>query len=226
MNHVPKSLALLLSFTLLVGCGGGGGGNDEQQFEQQTLTINVTRALSGYISGNGFTSDDNDAFVGTIPNASPPGFLEERGILTFDLSSIPADATIVSAELKTLQGTQTGTPYTQVVGIIVDHINGLTPGVSFVDFNTTPLSTISAPPLSEDPVEEFKTLDVTAQVVNDLDQNRGESKYRLRGQAVNPLTAGNQDPVDPVDLARFNTDTGETMLEIVIEVSVQAQSEE
>ena len=222
MNHFPKTLALILGVSLLVGCGGGGADNDEQQFEQQTLTIDVDRALSGFLSANGFESSETDAFVGTVPDIG--GFLEERGILTFDLSSIPADATIVSAELKTLQGAQTGTPYDQVVRIIVDHINGLQAGVSFLDFNSTPLSTITAPPLSEDPVEEFKTLDVTDQVTNDMEQNRGESKYRLRGQAINALTAGNADPVDPVDLARFLTDAGETMLKIVIEVPVQSEA--
>lgn len=220
MHSRTISIALASILALLAGCGGGGGEEqEEQQFEQQTLTLEVVRELSGFISENGFTSDDNDAFVGTIPDIG--GFLEERGILTFDLSSIPADATIVSAELRTLQGTATGTPYDQIVRVIVDHINGLAPGVDFLDFNSTPLSVIVAPPLSEDPVEEFKTLDVTAQVTDDMDSNRGESKYRLRGQAINPLTAGNNDPVDPVDLARFQTDTGETMLEIVIQVPVQ-----
>ena len=226
MSPRYTSIVLALSLALLAGCGGGGGDDEEQQeqeqeqqFEQQTLTLEVDRALSGFLSENGFESSDTDAFVGTIPDIG--GYLEERGILTFDLSSIPANATIVSAELQTLQGAATGTPYAQVVRIIVDHINGVVPGVDFADFNSPPLSVIAAPPLSEDPVEEVKTLDVTAQVTDDMAQNRGESKYRLRGQAIDPLTAGNNDPVDPVDLARFLTDTGETMLEVVIEVPVQ-----
>jgi len=218
MNIRSLTTALILSLGLLVGCGGGGGG-DDQQFEEQTLNLNVVRALSGYISGNGFTSADDDAFVGTIPDVG--GFLEERGILTFDLSAIPPGASIVSAELSSLQGAQTGTPYDQVAVILLDHINGTAPGVNFQDFNTTPLSTTSIPPFSDDPIEEFKTSDVTNQVTDDVLQNRGESKFRLRGAAIDPLTAGNADPIDPVDLARFQTDTGQTTLEVVIRVPVQ-----
>ncbi len=217
-----KSRILYVSLVLLLlpiaGCGGGGGG-DDQQLQEQQVTLDVVRALSGFLSENGFESDDNDALVGTIPDIS--GYLEERGILTFDLSAIPADATLVSAELRTLQGAPTGTPYSQVVQVIVDHINGLAPGVNFADFATTPLSVITAPPLSDNALQEVKTLDVTSQVADDLAAARGESKFRLRGQAINPLTAGNNDPIDPVDLARFQTDTGETTLVLVIQVPVQ-----
>jgi len=208
-----------VSLTLSSACGGGGGdGGNEQQFEEQTLTLDVVRALSGFLSQNGFESDDNDAFVGTIPDIS--GFLEERGILTFDLTPIPASATVVGAELQALQGAATGTPYAQVVRVIVDHIVGLAPGVSELDFNSPALSTILTPPLSDNPIEEFKTLDLTAQVIADLSAGRTESKLRLRGQVVNPLTAGNQDPLDPVDLARFLTDAGETRLRVVVRVPV------
>ena len=216
-------IALVSLFPLLAGCGGGGGNNDdeqeeEQQFEQQTIVLDTTRALTGYISGNGFVSTDNDSFAGTIPDIS--GFLEQRGILSFALSSIPDGATLVSAELSALQGTATGTPYAQVVRIIVDHINGNDGVLDSIDFARTPLSTILTPPLSQDDTEERKLLDITDQVQNDLTQGRDATTLRLRGQAINPLTAGNNDPVDPVDLARFLTDTGETQLTIVISVPV------
>ncbi len=210
-------LALMLSMLLVAGCGGGDGNNDDQQlFEEQTLTLNLDRNLSGYLSQNGFESPTSDSFVGTIPDVA--GFLETRGIFTFDLSSLPADATLVSAELKALQGAKTGTPYVQVARILIDHIVGLADGVSFTDFNSLPQETMI---LSEDDVEEFKTLDVTPQVAADMAADRGESKWRLRGQAINPLTAGNNDDVDPVDLARFLTDAGETVLEVVVRVPVE-----
>jgi hypothetical protein len=220
-------IALVSLFPLLVGCGGGGGNGDdqqdeqqdEQQFEEQTIVLDTTRALSGFISENGFVSNNNDAFAGTIPDLG--GFLEERGILSFDLSSIPDGATLVSAELSALQGAPTGTPYAQVVRIIVDHINGNDGVLNFIDFASTPLSTILTPPLSEDDTEERKLLDITDQVENDLLQGRDATTLRLRGQAINPLTAGNNDLVDPVDLARFLTDAGETQLTIVITVAVQ-----
>jgi len=216
-------IALVSLFPLLAGCGGGGGGDgnnndDDQQNEQQTIVLDTTRTLSGYISQNGFVSANNDAFPGTIPDVS--GFLEQRGFLSFDLSSIPNGATLVSAELSALQGTATGTPYAQVVRIIVDHINGNDGVLDVLDFNRTPLSTILTPPLSQDDTEERKLLDITDQVENDLMQGRDGTTLRLRGQAINPLTAGNNDPIDPVDLARFLTDTGETQLTIVISVPV------
>lgn len=213
-----------VSFTLLAACGGGGGnGGNEVLFEEQTLTLEVVRPLSGFLSENGFESADNDAFVGTIPDIG--GFLEERGILTFDLTPIPAGATLLSAELQALQGAQTGTPYDQVVQVIVDHIVGLEQGVSELDFNSAPLSTILDPALADDPIEEFKNLDLTDQVAVDLTAGRTETKLRLRGQVIDPLTAGNQDNVDPVDLARFLTDAGETRLRVVVRVPVAQDPE-
>lgn len=214
-----RYLCILLALIVapLSACGGGGGGGDDQQFNQQQIVINVTRALSGYLSENGFESAGSDTFVGTIPDIS--GFLEQRGIFYFDLSAIPAGSVLLDAQLRSLQGPQTGTPYAQVVQVIVDHLNGNTGGIDFVDFNAAPLSFI-ATPLSTNPVEEVKTLDVTVEIAADLAAGRAATKFRLRGQAINPLTAGNNDPVDPVDLARFQTDITETQLVLTVNVPV------
>ena len=227
MNSRILPLAIATLFPVLAGCGGGGGMNDddrhdmdgqEQRIERRTIAIDVDRLRSGFISENGFVGDENDAYAGTIPDVS--GFLEQRGFMTFDLSQLPEGATLVKAELRAVQGAATGTPYQQVVRIIVDHIRDIVPGLNFQDFNSTPLKVILTPPLSESPVQEVKTLDVTDRVAEDLDAGRDESMYRLRGQAINPLTAGNNDPVDPVDLARFLTDQGESQLVLTVDVPV------
>ena len=219
-------IALMSLFPVLAGCGGGGGNDDdeqqdEQQFVEQTIVVETTRTLSGYVSQNGFVSQDTDTFVGTIPDIS--GFLELRGFLSFDLSQIPNGATLVSAELSALQGAPTGTPYDQVVRVIVDHINNNDGALDSLDWSRAPLTTILDPFLSDNDVEEAKLLDVTELVENDLQQGRDALTLRLRGQAINPLTAGNQDPVDPVDLARFLNDQGESQLTIVISVPVEEE---
>ena len=216
MNSRPFLLALAAITLFSAGCGGGGGGNNDNdnEFEFETLTLQIDRADSGYISENGFVSDDSDAFVGTIPDIS--GFLEQRGILTFDLPGLPSGAELVSAELRTLQGPPTGSPYPQVVNIIVDHIASIGTGMQATDFFSNPRAVIATPPLSNNELQEIKALDVTDQVADDLASDNDVARFRLRGQAINPLTAGNNDPVDPVDLARFRTSPGETVLEIVI----------
>ena len=219
-------IALMSLFPVVAGCGGGGGNDDdeqqdEQQFVEQTIVIDTTRTLSGFISETGFVSTENDAFAGTIPDIT--GFVEQRGFLSFALSEVPEGATLVSAELSALQGQAVGTPYDQVARIIVDHINNNDGALDALDWSRAPLTTILDPFLSDNDTEEAKLLDVTELVESDLLQGRAATTLRLRGQAINPLTAGNQDPVDPVDLARFLTDAGESQLTIVISVPVQAE---
>ncbi len=213
-----KTLSLLsiAILALAPACGGGGGGNDNEDNDVESLTIQIDRANSGYISENGFVADNSDAFVGTIPDVS--GFLEQRGILSFELPNFPSGATVVSAELRTLQGAKTGEPYPQVVNIIVDHMQTSIAGMQVNDFASTPRAVLATPPLSNNELQELKTLDVTDQVADDVDAGNDIVRFRLRGQAINPLTAGNNDPDHPVDLARFMLNPGDTVLEVVIRV--------
>jgi hypothetical protein len=221
LDNRNKIAALLLaSGILLAGCGGGGGGDDDNEnnnFVQQSIQAEADDARSGYLTSGGFIAADSDLFVGTIPNV-PGAFLEQRGIIAFDLPALPADAQVVSAVLTMMQVNTTGTPYEQVVQFIVDHIASPNASLSDTDFNGFTLEVIANPPLSTNATQEAKQIDVTEQVENDLQANRDQSMFRVRGQAINPLTAGNNDPVDPVDLARFANGAGGSRLDIVVAV--------
>lgn len=215
-------LALPLALaTLLAACGGGGGDDDDNNNDnglvQQTVQAQADDARSGYLTSAGFIDDGGDLFVGTIPNA-PTDFLEQRGIIAFDLSQIPSDAQVVQATLTMLQTNISGDPYGQVVQFIVDHIASPNATLAATDFSNFTLQVIANPPLSNDATLEAKQLDVTQQVENDVAASRGSSMFRIRGQAINPLTAGFNDTVDPVDLARFANGGGGSRLDIVIEV--------
>ena len=216
MSHLPIHVFALVVSLALCGCGGGGG-DEEQPGVEDTVAMSVMQDQSGYVVSNGFVSLGTDASVGTIPDAGST-YLEQRGFLTFDLRFFPAGATVVKAELSTTQLAPTGSPYAQVVNVIVDHIikNGV--GLVPTDFNSQPLSTIVTPPLSSDAAPELKTVDVTSQVQDDIAQARPLTTFRLRGQAINPLTAGLNDLVDPVDLARFSSAFGQSYLLITIEM--------
>lgn len=183
-------LVLLLVCLLgLVGCGGGSG------TAPTTLTLKSEANLDGHIAHR-FT----DPEIYGIGNSTTPiqvghstsgvTKIGNRGFVSFNLSSLPAGATIKSAILKVYQSSINGDPYNKLGNIFVDH-------VSYESFdhaaagdpartkyemapldNTIPAGTF----LSTDPTLGYKTLDVTAAVRADQSASRGRAQFRLSFQ--------------------------------------------
>ena len=102
-----------------------------------------------------------------------------RGFLSFDLSGLPANVEITSAELSVSQDDHSGAPYANLGGkIIVDHIV-IGDELDLADYNSFPVKP-NIGELSTNLVYEMKTLDVVDRVKNDIEMGRETSDYRLR----------------------------------------------
>ncbi len=202
---------VLLAFA---GCGGGGGddgngngnGNGVQQFVAQLLQDQTGLLVADPNGQNVFVSSTAEPTVGTIPDVNVL-HREERGVLSFDLSDLPDDAIIQSAILNVAQQSTFGDPYGTWLFVIAHHINvagNTLIAQAFNGFLVEVIGGIDPTALSTDVVLENKTLDVTDQVQNDLDQNRDRSQFRILARSILPTyDAG----VGGVDHAVFSDGT-------------------
>ncbi len=101
-----------------------------------------------------------------------------RGFVSFDLSTIPSGANIISATLRIFQRSVEGTPYTDLGNLIVDHVD-FGDILDSTDFNITPLQA-NIGILSTNSTIEWKELNVTTAVKDDLSNGRIHSQFRLR----------------------------------------------
>lgn len=110
-----------------------------------------------------------------------------RGFVAFDLSSIAPSAKVTEATLKLYQAKIVGSPYASGGNLKVDH---LTYGDSLddSDYGMSALSS-SFDNLSSNPTLEWKEVDVTEQLRNDLANARSVSQFRIHFQIEN--TGGN-----------------------------------
>ena len=178
--------ALLVASFALAACGGGGGGGDDDEFEDVSMSIVSSANRDGLLirhrDGDFSAALALSPFVGDAANTD--NFSHYRALYTFDLSQIPADAEILSAELRITQRQGSGDPTGEFVHAIVDHVN-VQPGVEQIAFNgflinvvtganglPVPLTTVNTPGL--------RTLDVTSEVADDIDSGRSASQYRIR----------------------------------------------
>jgi hypothetical protein len=101
-----------------------------------------------------------------------------RGFVSFDLTPLPAGATVTSATLSMYQWVVLGTPYASLGSQLVDHVDfGAT--LDSGDFALVALSS-GFDTLSSDATVGPKLLSVTAQVVADLTAARVRSQFRIR----------------------------------------------
>ena len=121
---------------------------------------------------------------------------DARGIYTFDISSIPAGATILEATLSTRQVNTFGDPYVKRGPVVLDHV------VLGGELRANAYSTSATPGgdgftiLSDNATPEVKSAVVTEQVQLDIDQARSFSQYRLRFRLPTSLD-------DRLDVALF-----------------------
>jgi PKD repeat protein len=157
-------------------------------FKQVTKRFDSVSNLDGEVSSSGSVSKTGDFIdVGDDSNNA-----ETRGFLSFDVSELPATLTtrdVLSAEFTIGQKTLSGAPYTNLVSLVVDHVN-FGAALEAEDFGTTALS--SHTPFSNDipntkkSTNNFGMQDFMLSALNDdLTQRsaRGNrSQFRLRFQ--------------------------------------------
>lgn len=150
-----------------------------------TTTGNSAVNVDGDVWSDGTVTDDGSVFTGDDSDNT-----YARGLFGFDVSSIQG-RTIVSATLRIYQSdTPTGTPYTSLGSIVVDHVNfGSSMDSSDLTGGTL---TSNIGTISNNTTLEWKTLDVASYVQADLTAGRTSSQYRTRF-TTNTDSDGGQD---------------------------------
>ncbi len=91
--------------------------------EPETVEVKSDADLDGFRANNGQGSISEEILVGNGEIVQPAGELVARGFLSFDVTGIPADATIESAELQFYQSEVTGDPYGKLGGLVLDLVS-------------------------------------------------------------------------------------------------------
>jgi hypothetical protein len=94
----------------------------EASVEPEIVTIRSQGALDGYQVNDGSGSTTEDILVGNGSIVTPTGELVARGFMSFDLASIPPDATIQGAELRFYQKAVEGAPYAKLGNLQLQHV--------------------------------------------------------------------------------------------------------
>lgn len=137
--------------------------------EEQTL--NSTSALDGFRSSNGAGNATVDVRSGRNVN------LITRGFVSFDLASLPSGITVEKATLRIYQTSIIGNPYGVGGNLLVDHLD-YGDSLGDDDYNRSSLSS-NIGTLSSNATVEWKELEITDRLRNDLTSGRSRSQYRL-----------------------------------------------
>ena len=191
MKYILTLLVLAL-LPALAGCGGGGGGGGG--VSPVTVTLYSTADMDGYVMSslswnrvNGIRVGDDDSF---------DNGREQRGLLSFDLSGIPAGATVTSATLRLYQFSVVGDPYTHYGSVWVESLD-FGDSVGSSSFAVSALSTLTGS-LSSDNVVTWKEISATNAVQADVAAARPRSQFRLNMPAHGVGTNGDNQTDDAV----------------------------
>ena len=88
----------------------------------ETVVLKSVGMLDGYWLNDGTGSTEEKILVGNGEQVDPFGELVARGFLSFDVSSIPAGATIEGVELRFYQEAVQGSPYEKLGNLVLDHV--------------------------------------------------------------------------------------------------------
>jgi hypothetical protein len=179
LTHGPRLLAALAGLLVATGCGGSGGGGKER-----TLTVTVSIAAEGPIEGtrdqvNNIAETNLGLEVGDREAQAIVGPV--RAFLSFNRSTVPPEATITHAWLQLNLVSVSGSPFAagQLGNLMVDSVNY---GDAFPDSTSYLGNTIlgNLAVLATTPTLGVRTATVTFGVVNDHQQNRPRSQFRLK----------------------------------------------
>jgi hypothetical protein len=152
--------------------------------ETPTPTPNIlTRIFASSAFLDGFRSSNSGGNSTLEIRAGRNVNLVTRGFVSFDISGLPAGATIEEATLRLYQGKVIGSPYSAGDSLRVDH---LTYGDSLdnADYAAPALSSSFATLTSNNSIE-WKDVDVTDAFRNDAANARSQSQFRIHFQVEN-----------------------------------------
>ncbi|RLC33019.1 hypothetical protein DRH13_00395 [Candidatus Woesebacteria bacterium] len=133
--------------------------------------ITATASLDGYWGSNGNGSDNLYILIGRN------GSVIQRGYVSFELSSLPSDATIESATLRVYQEKVVGNPYGVGGNLKIDHLD-YGGSLGNEDYGASSISSSFAT-LTNNASVEWKDADVTDRLKDDLSNGRSNSQYRF-----------------------------------------------
>lgn len=137
----------------------------------KTMTLSATASLDGFRSSNGGGNDGLDIRAGRNVN------LVTRGFVSFDITGIPASATITEATLRLYQTKTIGNPYGVGGNLKVDHLDYGT-SLDDPDYGTASLISNFATVTTNASVE-WKDVVATDQFKNDRSASRTRSQFRI-----------------------------------------------
>ncbi len=106
-----------------------------------------------------------------------------RGFVSFNLADIPEGVTITKATLRLYQTKTVGNPYGVGGNLKVDH---LTYGNSLEDADYAAAALLSSfATLTNNDSVEWKDVDVTEALKNDVSENRSRSQFRIHFEIEN-----------------------------------------
>lgn len=176
-SPLPALLALALPFG---GCGGGAN-NDTPPTLDKTIALPVSLALTGSMNSigeYGDTSSDGTAVVGDDYRYGDD--YEIRCFLTFDLTPLPAGATISRAEIHVAGRVKYGNPFALLGSPLVDHTN-MGGTVTINDFADAITGSVAIfPQFTDAPAYQPATILVTSQVRTDYLNALTVTSFKLR----------------------------------------------
>ena len=208
--------AALGASLLLTACGGGGGGGEDDLVDENgqplapvtEFTIVSTPELDGVIMGDNAQVEGRPDLKGGVGDfqflqAVSAGAVRAHTVYSFDLSEIPAGATVVSARLSTFTESTLGDPEAMMALMRIDHVNYAT---NFpANFGAMQQLDINFATIADINTLGRKDIDVTQQVQADVDASRTRSQYRLR-----PAVESDFDPVTDMAFLTDGEDTAGT----------------
>ncbi|MGD8472692.1 MAG: FHA domain-containing protein [Anaerolineae bacterium] len=146
----------------------------------ETVELKSQMSLDGFRANNGQGSTEDEILVGNGEVVQPAGELIARGFMSFDISGIPAGATIDNVELRFYQSKVTGDPYGKLVGLVLEQVSY---GSSLDDaaYNAPASDSLSLNPL-ESSGQWYMVADaaLVRWVQNDVATDQSQFQVRLR----------------------------------------------
>ncbi len=192
----PIRLLSVTGLLLAAACGGSSGDNQQEQLAGLT-TLRSIASMDGSFN----------PFAPVVSTGAEPSVGDDAnndnlwGFVTFDLSAIPQNATIRSARVELWQRTVEGNGFGVVSLVLLDHMEVDPAGLDWGDLLgnelEAPITNGGGQPmiLSSNANNGVRTMDVTRQVRNDVNNARRYCQFRIRGLDGNTLRNGQPDRV-------------------------------
>jgi hypothetical protein len=158
---------VVLAVLFLAGC---------EERGKQTVELLSEAALDGWVQSNNLAFwDAGGPIVGDLDQFEPgKGY---RQFYSFALAPVPAGSTITKATLTLYLAGSSGDPFSNHGVVVVDHLD-YGAALDGGDYALAALHP-NIGTITDDITEEYKSLDVTAEVQDDLANSRTYSQFRL-----------------------------------------------